>query len=397
MPVPLGAVVVAALVEAAWHLASPRDLAVDLAVLAGLIFVAFVSWRFWAPSRREQADLQESEARQRAIIDAAGEAVIVIDDQATITTFNRAAERMFGYTAAEMIGTSLERLMTDGGRQAHAAYLAKYGVTAMVEAARLRTVHKGLRKRGDVFPFELTMSEWRDGDRRMFTGVMRDVTERERTADALRESQARFAALFESSGEPLFVFELAGDGGFVMEWMNRAAEELTGFSRFALKGGRRTNSRRRTTHGRCGGRCCAAWTRLPVSRKRSGCKRLRAPAASGWGSPRCATPRARSGACWPAPVTSLWREAPTRAQRRAPPRLRARGQPAPSGPLCRYLRGSEARYAGREIIEPRDQLGIVCAPAAGEPEIEIAERAGLRDVADMQLGGRGREGGLRVR
>jgi PAS domain S-box-containing protein len=237
MPVPLGAVVVAALVEAAWHLASPRDLAVDLAVLAGLIFVTFVSWRFWASSCREQAELQESEARQRAIIDAAGEAVIVIDDQATITTFNRAAERMFGYTAAEMIGTSLERLMTDGGRQAHAAYLAKYGVTAMVEAARLRTVHKGLRKRGDVFPFELTMSEWRDGDRRMFTGVMRDVTERERTADALRESQARFAALFESSGEPLFVFELAGDGGFVMESMNRAAEELTGFSRFALKGG----------------------------------------------------------------------------------------------------------------------------------------------------------------
>src|SRR3954471_22432663 len=235
-PFPLGAVVVAALVEAAWHLGSPRNLAVDLAVLAGLILVGFVSWRFWAPSRREQADLQESEARQRAIIDAAGEAVIVIDDQATITTFNRAAERMFGYTAAEMIGTSLERLMTDGGRQAHAAYLAKYGVTAMVEAARLRTVHKGVRKRGDVFPFELTMSEWRDGERRMFTGVMRDVTERERTADALRESQARFAALFKSSGEPLFVFELAGDGGFVMESMNRAAEERTGLSRFALKG-----------------------------------------------------------------------------------------------------------------------------------------------------------------
>jgi PAS domain S-box-containing protein len=236
LPVPMAAVVVAALVEAAWHLASPRDLAVDLAVLAGLILVGFVSWLFQASSRREAAQLQESEARQRAIIDAAGEVVIVIDDQATITTFNRAAERMFGYAAAEMIGTSLEQLMTDGGRQAHAAYLAKYGVTAMVEAARLRTVHKGVRKRGDVFPFELTMSEWRDGDRRMFTGVMRDVTERERTADALRESQARFAALFESSGEPLFVFELAGDGGFVMEAMNRVAEERTGFSRFALKG-----------------------------------------------------------------------------------------------------------------------------------------------------------------
>src|SRR6059058_960160 len=153
VPVPMAAVVVAALVEAACHLGSPRNLAVDLAVLAGLILVGFVSWLFWASSRREAVQLQESEARQRAIIDAAGEAVIVIDDQATITTFNRAAGRMFGYTAAEMVGTSLERLMIDGGRQAHAAYLAKYGVTAMVEAARLRTVHKGLRKCGDVFPF----------------------------------------------------------------------------------------------------------------------------------------------------------------------------------------------------------------------------------------------------
>lgn len=181
-------------------------------------------------------DLRRDLLALTEVIDGAGEAVIVIDDQATITTFNRAAERMFGYTAAEMIGTSLERLMTEGGRKAHAAYLAETGVTAMVEAARLRTVHRGVRKRGDVFPFELAMTEWSDGGRRMFTGVMRDVTERERTADDVREAETRFNELFEAIEAPLFVFSITGDGGFALETMNRAAETMTGLSRFAVTG-----------------------------------------------------------------------------------------------------------------------------------------------------------------
>jgi PAS domain S-box-containing protein len=170
------------------------------------------------------------------VIDGAGEAILVIDDQATIVTFNRAAERMFGYKAAELIGSSLERLMTAGAAKAHAAYLAQTGVTAMVEAARLRTVHRGVRKRGEVFPFELVASEWSDAGRRMFTGVIRDVTERERTADDVREAEAGFAELFEAVDQPLFIFSVAGDGGFGLDSMNRAAEAITGLSRFAVAG-----------------------------------------------------------------------------------------------------------------------------------------------------------------
>jgi PAS domain S-box-containing protein len=153
-----------------------------------------------------------------------------------ILTFNRAAERMFGYSADEIIGTSLERLMTEGGRRAHADYLARHGVTAMVEAARLRAVHKGVRKRGDVFPFELTMTEWLDGGRRMFTGVMRDVTDHERAADELRESHARFVGVFENAAQPLYIFALSGRGEFTLETMNEAAEKSAGISRYAAAG-----------------------------------------------------------------------------------------------------------------------------------------------------------------
>ena len=215
---------------------TPIDIGVKLAGLAALLGAAALIWRAMRGARDRIEAIQRSEARQRAIIDGAGEAILVIDDRATILTFNRAAERMFGYSAAEMIGTSLERLMTEGGRRAHAAYLAKHGVTAMVEAARMRVVHKGVRKRGDVFPFELTMTEWLDDGRRVFTGVMRDVTDHERAADALRESHARFVGVFENSTQPLFIFSLSGGGEFVLETMNEAAESWAGISRFASAG-----------------------------------------------------------------------------------------------------------------------------------------------------------------
>jgi PAS domain S-box-containing protein len=206
-----------------------------LAVLL-LVAAATLGWHALHLAGDAVGALRLSEARHRATIESAGEAIMVIDDQATILTFNRAAERMFGYPAAEMIGTSLERLMTEGGRRAHAAYLARHKVTAMVEAARIRAVHKGVRKRGDVFPFELTMTEWQEGGRRMFTGVMRDVTDHERAADDLRESHARFVGVFENSAQPLYIFALSGGGEFVLETMNEAAEACAGLSRYAAAG-----------------------------------------------------------------------------------------------------------------------------------------------------------------
>jgi PAS domain S-box-containing protein len=244
---PLTGFFVAAAIEAVhlflFPVAGVLDAAMELGALACATAAGILALKGLAAalgdlerSHDSLADLVRTTETQAEIIQGAGEAIIVIDDQATVVSFNRAAERMFGYSAGEMIGTSLERLMTEGGRQAHAAYLAQTGVTAMVEAARLRTVHKGVRKRGDVFTFELSMTEWASDGHRMFTGVMRDVTHRERAADAARESDARFTELFEAVGDPLIVFALGADGGFVLESMNAAAEEAVGASRFAARG-----------------------------------------------------------------------------------------------------------------------------------------------------------------
>ena len=220
------------------HEATPlNDRVLDLLALAALLVAGAVAWRWRAQARLAHEALRRSEARQRSIVEGAGDAIIVIDDQATIVAFNHAAERMFGYEASEMIGTSLERLMTDGMRQAHAAYLLQRGVTAMEQAERGgRGVYKGVRKQGGVFPFELTMTEWRDGERRMFTGLMRDVTERERAAAELRETRARYEGVYDNSTELMFTYAVDGEGGFVLESMNRSAEDYTGQSRSALAG-----------------------------------------------------------------------------------------------------------------------------------------------------------------
>ena len=211
-------------------------LALAIPVLLVAAGSAALAGGFFLKARRIRRELDVSEARQRSILEGAGEAVIVIDHQACITLLNPAAERMFGYSAAELTGLSLETLMTHGARQAHAAYLLQHGETAMVQAVRLRSVHKGVRKSGEVFPFELTMTEWRDGQQRMFTGVMRDVSERERAALALRESQARYSGLYENSAELLFIYKVGGDGDFTLESMNRTAEIYTGRPRSVVVG-----------------------------------------------------------------------------------------------------------------------------------------------------------------
>jgi PAS domain S-box-containing protein len=228
----------AALQLTALTLGRPDKLGVLLGVSSLLALVATAG--AWAHARVQLRRVADSASRaaasQRAIIDGAAEAIIVIDDQAVIQTFNRAAERLFGYSADEMLGQSLEQLMTDGARREHAVYLAENGVTAMVQAARLRTVHNGVRKRGDVFPFELHMTEWFDGERRMFTGVVRDITEHERATRAMRQREGYFAVVFDNVTNPLFIFALSGAGEFVLESMNQSAEQLLGLSRFAGAG-----------------------------------------------------------------------------------------------------------------------------------------------------------------
>jgi PAS domain S-box-containing protein len=127
--------------------------------------------------KAEQA-LQESEARMRAIFETAVDAIITIDDQGVMERLNPAAQRLFGYTEAEAAGRNVAMLMPPPHRALHDGYLAHYRDTGEKRIIGKGREVEGLRKDGSVFPMELSVVEMQLGARRMFTGMVRDISER---------------------------------------------------------------------------------------------------------------------------------------------------------------------------------------------------------------------------
>lgn len=131
-------------------------------------------------------DLQVAEARWQAVLGTIRDAIIAIDRAGSVTLFNRAAEQVFGYTAAEVIGKNVTMLMPRPYRDEHDEYLRRYHDTGEAHAiGRIRSV-QGQRKSGETFPLELSVSESRVGTDVLYTAILRDTSEREATEAALR-------------------------------------------------------------------------------------------------------------------------------------------------------------------------------------------------------------------
>jgi len=124
--------------------------------------------------------MQESEARMRAIFDSAVDAIITIDERGRVDRMNPSAERLFGYLEAEMAGRNVSTLMAEPHRANHDQYLANYLNTGEKKIIGTGREVEGRRRDGTIFPLELTVAEMQVGGRRMFTGIVRDVSERRR-------------------------------------------------------------------------------------------------------------------------------------------------------------------------------------------------------------------------
>ena len=147
----------------------------------------FAAVRDVTERRLEQTKLFESEARTRAILAAAVDAIIIIDAVGTIESLNTAAEKLFGYTAPEMVGQNVKMLMPAPYRLEHDGYLLNYTTTSIKKIIGIGRQAVGLRKNGETFPFEVAVSEVQTGGRRLFTGIVRDITERVRIERSLQD------------------------------------------------------------------------------------------------------------------------------------------------------------------------------------------------------------------
>ena len=143
-----------------------------------------------APATQALADARAREAHLEAILAAVPDAMIVIDDKGLIQTFSAAAERLFGYTAEEVKGRNVSMLMPTPHREQHDSYIARYLATGERRIIGVGRVVAGLRKDGTTFPIELAVGEVKTGERRAFTGFVRDLTERQEREQRLHEVQA---------------------------------------------------------------------------------------------------------------------------------------------------------------------------------------------------------------
>jgi two-component system sensor kinase FixL len=135
-------------------------------------------------------DLRSREAHLRSILDTVPDAMIVIDEQGIMQSFSSAAERLFGYAAEDVLGRNVKMLMPTPHREAHDGYIARYLATGERRIIGIGRVVVGERKDGSTFPMELAVGEMQSGERRYFTGFIRDLTERQQTEARLQELQA---------------------------------------------------------------------------------------------------------------------------------------------------------------------------------------------------------------
>lgn len=154
------------------------------------------------------------------VINTSVDSIITIDDRGRITAFNPAAERLFGYAKQEAIGQNVKMLMPPAERKQHDAHIGLYLRTGEKKVIGLGRELVAQRKDGATFPIYLSLSEAREGDRPIFTGIARDLTDRKQT----EKEQARLTAILQATTDMVATADLKG----FVQYINHAGRKMLG-------------------------------------------------------------------------------------------------------------------------------------------------------------------------
>ncbi|WP_445491349.1 PAS domain S-box protein [Rhodopseudomonas sp. RCAM05734] len=146
----------------------------------------------------------------RAVVETAVDGVILIDAAGKVLKFNPACVKLFGYSADEVIGQNVKMLMPGHYRQEHDRYLDNYNSTHERKIIGIGREVTGQRKGGTTFPMDLSVGEAKEEDGSIFVGIIHDLTERERTERALRESAARLRAVVDTAVDGVILIDARG-------------------------------------------------------------------------------------------------------------------------------------------------------------------------------------------
>jgi PAS domain S-box-containing protein len=180
-----------------------------------------------AERQRVEEALRESEEKYRHIINAAADAIISLDEQGLVCEFNSAAEQMFGFTKAEMLGKPLTPIMPPHLRDAHTAGLQRYLTTGQRHLPHWHNVElPGYTKDGREFPLEVSFSLLEAGDKKFLTGVLRDITERKRVEGELHK--ARETAEAATQAKSVFLANMSHE-------LRTPMNAIIGFTRLVMR------------------------------------------------------------------------------------------------------------------------------------------------------------------
>jgi len=176
----------------------PNEMLVTAAAVGGaavLLALALV-YRQVSMRRAVEGELHDVEARVTGIIESAMDAIISVDKTQHIVLFNAAAEAMFGCPRVEAIGAPLAWFIPERFRAEHERHMARFG-EAGTSSRRMggARIVMGLRRSGEEFPIDASISQITEGGKKFYTVILRDVTERVRAEEALRRSREELREL----------------------------------------------------------------------------------------------------------------------------------------------------------------------------------------------------------
>ncbi|MBU1689183.1 MAG: PAS domain S-box protein [Gammaproteobacteria bacterium] len=162
----------------------------------------------------------------QAVLESVVDGIITIDDHGIMVSFNRAAGQIFGYSADEVIGRNIKMLMPEPYHGEHDGYLHNFRSSGVKKIIGIGREVSGKRKDGSIFPMDLAVSEMWIGQKRMFTGIVRDITERNLAIQARRDDEARLAAILDNVLDGIITIGERGNIGS----FNKAAEKIFGYA-----------------------------------------------------------------------------------------------------------------------------------------------------------------------
>lgn len=164
----------------------------SLVLISGLLYGALVAHLYFSSrrARRMAADLAESRARLTAIIDNAVDGIITIDDRGLILSANPACTRIFGFSPEEMMGRNVKMLMPEPYHGEHDRYISNYNHSGEAKIIGIGREVEGRRKDGSIFPLDLAVAKLELDGAVIYSGIVRDISERKASEQALIEANA---------------------------------------------------------------------------------------------------------------------------------------------------------------------------------------------------------------